>query len=490
MRQYILIFTLLASLIIPAAGKNLNAYFSFCTFDQPGNSAYIETYLNVEGASVNVAGNPENKYQGKIEIQWIYKQKNKIIHFDKYNLLSPATNDISQKIPNFIDQQRVALPNGDYVLELKITDKNSSAQSYTATQEISIQYPSTKINISDIEFLESYSPSTKAGTYTKAGFDVIPLANNFFPKSTETLKFYAEIYNTKAILGDGDFLVTYNISGHQNKTIIRNLVNSRKQKTALVNSLIAELPLQDVSSGNYNVSIEVRDKSNNLVASKQQFFQRSNPVEKALNPDNLSAIKIDNTFVSYYTDKAILSDYISSLYPISQQNEVEIEEIQLSYNRLESMQQFFYYFWTKRNPTNPEQAWLDYQTEVNSVNAEFACPGRKGYESDRGRVYLQYGKPNAMDKYYFEGTAYPYEIWQYNAFEEQRNLKFVFLSRNLSDNCFDLIHSTAKGEFYDSNWSARLVNIAKSNSNKGNIDAGDDYSHRKINPNENFEHPK
>ncbi len=479
MKKRVLTFVLLALLIQQTKGRNLNAFFSYCTFDQPGNSSYIETYLNVVGTSVNLVKNSENKFQGKIEVQWVYKQNEKIVYFNKYNLLSPSLTDLSQAIPDFIDQQRVALHGGDYILELKITDKNSTEQSYITTQNISINYPSKKINISDIELLESYTPSVKAGTFTKSGYDVVPFVYNYFPKTKESLKFYTEIYNTKDVLGDDYFLVTYNIAGHQNKSIINNLGNSKKQKASSITGILAELPIHDVSSGNYNLSIEVRDKSNNLLASKQLLFQRSNPSEKSMNPDDLSVIKIDNTFVSYMTDKEVLTDYISSLYPISEHNEADIEDAQLQYNNIESMQQFFYYFWSKRNSNDPEQAWLDYQAEVNSVNATFACPGRKGYDSDRGRVYLQYGKPNSIDKEYFEGDVYPYEIWQYNTYKDQRNIKFVFFARDLSSNCQMLIHSTAKGEIYDSNWQAHLSE-SKSRQTLQDIDYGDEYNHREI----------
>src|SRR5205085_2529937 len=115
--------------------------------------------------------------------------------------------------------------------------------------------------------------------------------------------------------------------------------------------------------------------------------------------------------------------------PISSQTEVNIAETQLQTGHLTSMQQFFYYFWSQRDAQNPEQAWLDYKTEVNSVNAEFACRTGKGYESDRGRVYLQYGRPNEIEKNYYEGSGYPYEIWHYNATAGQTNIKFVFMTR-------------------------------------------------------------
>lgn len=494
MKKLMFILIVLSFCLNQTEGRNLNAFFSYCTFDQPGKSPYIETYLNVAGNSVKRSLNAEKKFQGKIEVQWVYKQNDKIVHFDKYNLLSPAVSDSSTTISDFIDQQRVPLANGEYVLELKITDKNSADQSYVSSQNISINYSSAKVNVSDIEFLESYTPTAKAGTFSKSGYNVVPLVYNYFPKTSDTLKFYAEIYNTKEILGNQDFLVSYSISGHQNNHVVNNLAGNKKQKSSSVNILMAELPIKEVTSGNYNLAIEVRNKSNELLATKQTFFQRSNPVERQLSIDDLSLIKIDNTFVSYITNADTLKDYISCLYPISSQVEDNVEQNQILANNLASMQQFFYYFWSKRNADDPELAWLNYKAEVDKVNASYKSLNKKGYETDRGRVYLQYGPPNEIFKRYSEPFTFPYEIWHYNTIANQRDGKFVFYSHNMSSNDFQLLHSNVNGEFYNANWTSYLDDSPPTLLHKDVDQNGTNRQDRIDSPGarakEEFDHPK
>ena len=96
----------------------------------------------------------------------------------------------------------------------------------------------------------------------------------------------------------------------------------------------------------------------------------------------------------------------------------------------------------------------------------------------RKSLLIANGVPNSIDKSNFEGSKYPYEIWQYNSTNDQTNIKFVFLARNMSANCFELIHSTAKGEFYDANWESQLSSESKSNAMRGNVDRGDDFDHK------------
>src|SRR5690348_10782890 len=109
MKKLLFTVTLFILGLLHSEGRNVSAFFSYCTFNQPGKSPYVETYLQVDGSSVQLAANSEHKMLAKIEVQWIYRQDDKIVHFDKYNLLSPVIEDSSKSVPNFIDQQRVPL---------------------------------------------------------------------------------------------------------------------------------------------------------------------------------------------------------------------------------------------------------------------------------------------------------------------------------------------------------------------------------------------
>jgi hypothetical protein len=102
---------LLLSGITTVSGK-MTAYFSFCTFNQPQQGPYIETYLTVVGSSANFKLNLNNQYQSKIEVQWVLKQEGTIVFFDKYNLMSPELASAKDPKPNFVDLQRIPAVNG------------------------------------------------------------------------------------------------------------------------------------------------------------------------------------------------------------------------------------------------------------------------------------------------------------------------------------------------------------------------------------------
>jgi len=162
------------------------------------------------------------------------------------------------------------------------------------------------------------------------------------------------------------------------------------------------------------------------------------------------------------------------------------------------MQQLFYNFWKSRNDKDPQLMWLEYYKEVMKVNKEFGTYGLKGYDTDRGRVYLQYGPPDQRTKADVEPSAYPYEIWEYNSLydkslaltypdNKQSNKKFVFYNPDLVTNKYTLIHSTAQGEINNVRWE---LLIHKRDTQSNNLDNETVPEHFGGNADDNYRSPR
>ena len=155
------------------AEKNVTAFISYATFNTPGKTPYVETYLSVLGSSIEYKKNPENKWVGAIEVALIFKQNDTIRASKKYILASPLLDDSAKK-QNFIDQQRIPLENGVYVLELQISDKNKSGKVFKSEQEVIVSFPTDRVMVSDVQALESFTKSTTQNVLTKNGYDLVP----------------------------------------------------------------------------------------------------------------------------------------------------------------------------------------------------------------------------------------------------------------------------------------------------------------------------
>jgi GWxTD domain-containing protein len=488
MKKSILILTM-GVLLLPGSlsAKKLQAFMSYSTFNSPTDGPYIETYLTILGNSAVFVKNANNKYQGTIEITLIFSQDNVVKQFKKVNLLSPEVEDTNAVDFSFIDQQRFTLPNGEYQVDIQIKDLNDAAEPFKANETIEINYLKDNISVSGIELVESYTKTETPSVLTKSGYDIVPYNLTFYPEGINKITFYSEIYNTDRVLGtDEKYLLSAYIEVYETGQMYGELMKIKKETSKPVNVLLGEFDITNLPTGNYNLTIEVRDKTNKLVAFNKLFFERNHPSMQVEMAD-LSSISIENTFVNRYNNADTLGDYVKSLYPISSESERQFARNLLKRHEIKSMQQYFYNFWITRNSKNPEGAWLLYNIEVAKVNAAYSTKIKRGYESDRGRVYLQYGPPNSMIQSLNEPSAYPYEIWHYYSIGTQKNKKFVFYNPDMVTNDFILIHSDAAGELYDYKWKQRIYGR---NSPTNSIDSDGVIDHWGDRSDEYFNNPR
>lgn len=449
-------FFLLSLFMLPqlqAANKSMRAYLSYSTFSVPDKSPYIETYLAVDAKSVVYKETSPGNFMASLEIIMIFSQGDSIRDFAKYELNSPVIQDTINISFGFIDQQRFSLPDGEYQLSLSIADlNNEGVPPFKTTETINISFPANVISLSGIQLVEQYDKTDKVSVLTKNGYNLIPMVYAFYPESSNVLTFYAEVYNTNKVFGsDGKYLLNYFITSYESNSQLQDFIFRKRIDAKEVNVVFNAIDISKLPSGNYYLSLEVRDRNNMVVAENRVFFQRSNPSEQ-YKLNDLAALNIDNTFASRLTQGDTLRDYIRSLEAISSEAERDYANNLVATDDIGTMQRYFYNFWSNRNTISPETAWQNYYLEVRKVNAAYKTPTKKGYATDRGRVYLKYGPPNHITESYNEPGAYPYEIWQYYTLGNQRNKRFVFYTKDMVTNDFALIHSDAYGELSNYRW--------------------------------------
>ncbi len=452
MNKHIVSILIVVLISANAFAGNLKAYFTYCTFNSPDDGPYIETYLSVVGESSQYVKNEKNTFQSKIEITLIFKQGEEIKKFKKYNLLSPEINDSLAEKVNFMDQQRIPLPNGKYEFEISIKDLNAPGAPFKSTQILTVDYPQNEIGISDIELIESLKKTTTKSIITKNGYDILPYTSDFYPENFEKIAFYSEIYNADKALGENEnFLISYYIETYENNKVVGNYKSFVREAAKPVNILLKSFTIEKLPSGNYNLVIEARNKNNDLLLTKKVFFQRSNPKSTPL----LISDDYLNSFVATM-DKKELDDNIKSIEPISTNIEISFAQNQLKGKDEELMRQYFYNFWVTRNNLEPEVEWKEYAKRVETTNKLFSTGIKKGYTTDRGRVFLKYGKPNTRSEVKSEPSSYPYEIWHYYKVEKFSNKRFVFYSPDVVTNDYPLLHSDMPGFINNPQWKVQL----------------------------------
>jgi GWxTD domain-containing protein len=455
---------LLCSFGCPAQAQ-INAFYGSCAFSIPGREPFLETYITLAGNSLKAmdeGGRLRNS--ANIEIQ-ISKEGN-LVRSRKYNLHGPAFASAGEA-PAFIDNQRYPLANGNYELRVKISDNNDhNAHPIEFVDDIRINFGDTSLQSSGLQLIESYHKSETQGPITKSGYDMVPYNANYYPETVNHLNFYLETYNAEKVLGTGKpLLFSYFLESTKDHLPLDAWGAFKKQTTAEVNPLIGRLDISKLGSGYYNLVVQVKDGENRLRMTKKIFFVRSNASMDVVSLQKLDQKRTIAEYVGNCNNADTLRMYVECVWPIADNNDKE-RSINISIKHdPEMMKNFIVDFWQRHaaDTVNPVKLWAAYYREVQAAMKLFKCGKQKGYFSERGRVFLQYGPPNQRAQQNNEQNTFPYEIWHYYRLTDRStgrvfsNRKFVFVNRMLGDDCHTLVHSDMQGEVNNPRWQFELT---------------------------------
>jgi len=458
-----LFFALFLPFLFPAldgiSQDNMEVHLRQCQFFAPQKGTYVETYLMIPGNQLQYPRNQEGKYQGAVEVTMYFEQDGQVQAVEKYNLKSMALEDSVFVQDGLVDQRRFLLDPGTYHFKAKFKDVHQPELTHTITDTVKVSAPDQQqVAVSGIQTLENFSQKEEETQFNKHGYELVPKVTNFYPKGADKLRFYAEIYNTDEKLGDEQFLTTYYIKNYQSGKVKDEYGGFEKMEAGDRKVLLKSISIEDLETGNYNLVIEVVDQNKTLLAKHSFFFQRSNPAKTSDYSTKMAGQDIENSFVKNF-GKEEVTYQLESMAPIANARKTrQIYQLLRNDADKETMQRFMLRFWQNRDPADPYGAWYQYSKKVEEVNKHFETPQRHGFETERGRVYLQYGAPNEIISSPREPGGDPYEIWHYDQLDNQGTAKFVFHDEDLVTNNYKLIHSTANGEIKNENWKSKIYN--------------------------------
>lgn len=345
---------------------------------------------------------------------------------------------------------------GDYKLSVKVKDLVSGQSKEKETNLLLTAFDEKKICMSDIEFATSIKPGTEKNQYYKNGYHVIPNTDRFYGAGLPMLMFYAEIYNLRPVEPDTSaYLITYSILNGQEE-LVRSFPTKAKRKPGNSAVDVGGFNIITFPSGTYFLQIDIEDTLNDRSASKRAKFFIYRPGDFA------EAQKIDSLSQEQVAQRGIRM--IEGIYQQMSEAEIDYEFGAASYLAtneekkiykkldLDGKRQFMPQFWSKRDetPITPRNEFRDdYLSRVKTAEAEFKG-FKKGWKADEGRILLMYGVPDEIERFPSSNESRAYRIWHY--FAVQGGVIFVFVDRRGWGE-YELVHSTARGELYDDNWS-------------------------------------
>jgi GWxTD domain-containing protein len=190
---------------------------------------------------------------------------------------------------------------------------------------------------------------------------------------------------------------------------------------------------------------------------------------------------MDPAFQASISDDSV-HFYLGSILPITKAAENRNIRDLLKSKDIGSIRKYLQAFWLQTAPTDAYTAWIKYKQQVLYVQGLYKTNFQQGYETDRGRVYLQYGAPSTTNVKEGSPSEYPYEVWFYNKIGKFSNRRFIFYNPDLTNNAFRLLHSDLIGEVKNPGWSQVL---SRRNTVNGTVDDPNLFNQRSWGQNSN-----
>ena len=413
---------------------------------------YIEFYFYVVGSSLDQIQIDSLNSQGSLDIVTLFKQNGNVAKFDKFVLKSPP----SLNAVNFYEMRRYTLENGTYDIEVQFKDAHKKEEAASYKSIVIMDFNDLSLRQSDISMLSGFRPDSSENKFNKNGYLLEMLPFQYYDRSQTNLIFYNEIYNTDKFIGD-DFLLSYaieNASSTLNGKMM--MIGHKRKKPAPFIANLITMDITNLESGNYRLKVSIRNRNNDLLSEKETIFQRSNPLLKAT-LDTITEDALAKEFVSQLTAQELRFGLKAILMNIAE-SETSLLSTIISSTDTMAKRRFLFKYWANKNASIPEQAYDEYMMVAKVADNTYKNGFGYGFETDRGRVFMKYGRPNDIIDVENEANAPPYEVWVYNKIDktQQTNVKFLFYNPNLIANGHRLLHSTCRGEIQNPRWKHEL----------------------------------
>ncbi len=284
------------------------------------------------------------------------------------------------------------LPEGNYVLKLRITDLISKK---TLSQNIDFNLENMvneDLAISDLLFLNDLEVDSSGSVIS-----VKPRVRDNFSRESKYFYIYFDVYSRKV---PATLDIKYEFIDSEDDVQLDTVlvVNVKKPVT----SQIYKIDKQKLSGTRYRCRVEVDNGDEDKERIKGFSFYW------VTTPETTEDISLAIHQMMYLGVPDSIDNYEDAAY--------------------DDQKRFFDSFWRSRDPnpnTEINELMVEYYNRVNYANREFSNFNEGGWLSDRGRILIKFGQPDDIERHPFEIDTYPFEIWRYYSLRKI----FIFADR-------------------------------------------------------------
>jgi len=404
-------------------------YFDYARFYTDYNMTHVEFYYNIPLKSLKYKKSKNNSIEARYEIYIRVTNDSTNKSYDsKWSKISiiPLKENMNLNRKNLIDKADFQLLPGVYKVYTYLLDKIGKKK-YEKSMTVRIEEQAKGLALSDLELADLIKQDTTRSLFNRNGLLILPNASRNYAKWKYILETYLEIYNVNS--DSSDCTIKYYITDERGDTV---LSNNWKKIDKLGNDVVDMniFNLLALKDGNYTLNV-LCVMGKDTVSTDKEFA--INTYQERL-PELL--FKNDEEKNEYYHLEYILTG--SNLLFFKKLNN-------------EGKKNYAKYYWTKMDPrkdTPYSEALGEFVNNLKYVDRMFKQGNRKGRNTDRGRIYLKYGKPDQIIR---KGISQKYksaEIWKYY---NKGGMTFIFSDVN-STGDYILVYSSISTERTDPNW--------------------------------------
>lgn len=449
-------FLFLSSPFITSAQQKIEFDFDYAQFAYDTSSNYVEFYYSFgQRGLAQVKNDSVTLLEGILDIEITETSTHELI-VDREWKINHEIKDTLDMNKSLVGILNFIIPAGKYICEISGRNSKDSTVSRNYKEAITVEpFIDSSFAVSNIQFASKIlqdSPN-KNSVFYKNSFEIIPLPTSILGENQPVLFHYFELYNLQNI--NAGFPLKLNVSVLDSRRNVHFQKSKEISRATDSRVEVGTVLVNKYPTDTYTIIVSLFDSLKNYSVSSAKKFYVLNP---SVEVNDSVYGEITDVFATQFgamseeelDDLFEKSKYIAAGGEIDQYN---------SLNGKEGKQKFILQFWNQRDsePSTPQnEFFMEYLKRVEYSNQHFKALGKKGWRTDRGRVFLKYGEPSEIERFPNQIDTKPYEIWYYN--EIEGGVIFIFADlTNFSD--YQLIHSTSRGELRDDNWQRRISSI-------------------------------
>jgi len=430
----------------------------YAAFRYDDTQALAEIYYAVPIAGLKFNELPSGKIQAQVMIRATFEQNERIWKDESWKM-EKTLNNISElnTADRMVDVLRFTMNPGIYKMIFYVEDLHNPENVSTSEtmmdiadfskQTLSTSYIQLASSIKKIEF-------DSTNVFWKNGVEIIPNPGAIYGKDTPILFYYLESYHIDHAV-QGEFYKNRVQVVDANGAVV-NAIRVREQQKKVINASV-ELGTINVSSlptGVYNLEFAISDLNDAILHTTQKRFYFYNPdaqVTEQVMIEDIEAAVLRSEYAQMDV-KQLDAEFEITRYFTTKDEKDFYKKI----DSIEGKKRYIYRIWQARDPnpaTEMNEFKMEYKRRIEEANVKFRSYSRKGWMTDRGRVYILYGPPTDVERNPNNPVSYAHEIWHYDTIEG--GILFVFVDTQEFGE-YAQIHSTKQGEPENNDWEEQI----------------------------------